>query len=52
MTVKMQTVQTNISRNKTLITESQVKQLYAVGINAGFDAKIIDGQIQKKFNKI
>jgi hypothetical protein len=34
-----------------LITESQVKQLYAVGINAGFDAKIIDGQIQKKFNK-
>lgn len=34
-----------------LITETQVKQLYAVGINAGFDAKIIDGQIQKKFNK-
>lgn len=34
-----------------LITESQVKQLYAVGINAGFDAKIIDGQVQKKFNK-
>ena len=28
-----------------------MKQLYAVGINAGFDAKIIDGQIQKKFNK-
>lgn len=42
---------TQPKKTSQTITETQVKQLYATGLNAGFNAEIIEKQIQKKFNK-
>ena len=42
---------TQTKKTSQTITETQVKQLYATGLNAGFNAEIIEKQIQKKFNK-
>lgn len=49
--VNVKNIWTQPKKTSQTITEIQVKQLYATGLNAGFNAEIIEKQIQKKFNK-
>lgn len=49
--VNVKNIWTQPKKTSQTITETQVKQLYATGLNAGFNAEIIEKQIQKKFNK-